>query len=54
MTSTTRSNFSLFDPALVRPALRDAFTKLDPRVQWRNPVMFVVSTVYYISGCINK
>jgi K+-transporting ATPase ATPase B chain len=24
------------------PALRDAFVKLDPRVQWRNPVMFVV------------
>ena len=42
MTTTTRSSFSLLDPALVRPALRDAFTKLDPRVQWRNPVMFVV------------
>ena len=33
---------SLFAPQLVRPALRAAFTKLDPRVQWRNPVMFVV------------
>ncbi|MEK8031455.1 potassium-transporting ATPase subunit KdpB [Ideonella sp. DXS29W] len=32
----------LFDPVLVRPALVDAFKKLDPRVQWRNPVMFVV------------
>lgn len=30
------------DPALVRPALVAAFAKLDPRVQWRNPVMFVV------------
>jgi K+-transporting ATPase ATPase B chain len=40
--STTRISFSLFDPALVRPAIRDAFGKLDPRVQWRNPVMFVV------------
>lgn len=30
------------DKALLRPALRAAFTKLDPRVQWRNPVMFVV------------
>ena len=30
------------DPALVKPALLAAFTKLDPRVQWRNPVMFVV------------
>ena len=40
--ASTRTSFSLFDPALVRPALRDAFVKLDPRVQWRNPVMFVV------------
>ena len=39
---STRTSFSLFDPALVRPAIRDAFVKLDPRVQWRNPVMFVV------------
>ncbi|MDQ2926681.1 MAG: potassium-transporting ATPase subunit KdpB, partial [Pseudomonadota bacterium] len=41
-TASTRSSFSLFDPALLRPAVRDAFVKLDPRVQWRNPVMFVV------------
>ena len=41
-TSTTRTSFSLLDPALVAPALRDAFAKLEPRVQWRNPVMFVV------------
>ena len=36
------AGFSLFDPALTRAALVDAFTKLDPRVQWRNPVMAVV------------
>ena len=40
--STTRISFSLFDPALVRPAIFESFAKLDPRVQWRNPVMFVV------------
>ena len=40
MTST--SSFSLMDPALVKPAIGSAFAKLDPRVQWRNPVMFVV------------
>ena len=40
MTST--KTFSLFDPALLRPAMASAFGKLDPRVQWRNPVMFVV------------
>jgi potassium-transporting ATPase ATP-binding subunit len=39
---TTASTFSLFDPALVKPAIISAFGKLDPRVQWRNPVMFVV------------
>ncbi|QPF75154.1 potassium-transporting ATPase subunit KdpB [Roseateles sp. DAIF2] len=32
----------LFDPKLVNQATKEAFTKLDPRVQWRNPVMFVV------------
>ncbi|MBT9549706.1 MAG: potassium-transporting ATPase subunit KdpB [Hydrogenophaga sp.] len=38
----SRQTLPLFDPALVRPALSDAFRKLDPRVQRRNPVMFVV------------
>ena len=38
----TRQTFTLFDPALIKPAVADAFKKLDPRVQWRNPVMFVV------------
>jgi K+-transporting ATPase ATPase B chain len=38
----SRKTFALFDPALLRPAVADAFKKLDPRVQWRNPVMFVV------------
>jgi K+-transporting ATPase ATPase B chain len=33
---------TLFDPALVKPAHRCRVRKLDPRVQWRNPVMFVV------------
>src|SRR6201986_5051069 len=33
---------SLFDPEIVRPALIESFRKLDPRVQVRNPVMFVV------------
>ena len=38
----TSKKFSLFDPALVKPAVVDSFRKLSPRVQWRNPVMFVV------------
>ncbi|MDM0072188.1 potassium-transporting ATPase subunit KdpB [Variovorax sp. J31P207] len=33
---------SIFDASLVRPALWAAITKLSPRVQWRNPVMFIV------------
>jgi potassium-transporting ATPase ATP-binding subunit len=40
---TTQSNARpLFDPPLVRRAMVDAVAKLDPRVQLRNPVMFVV------------
>ncbi|TKC80014.1 potassium-transporting ATPase subunit KdpB [Trinickia terrae] len=37
--SATRS---MFDPALVRPAIVDSFKKLTPRHQLRNPVMFCV------------
>ena len=33
---------SLFDPAITRRAIVDSFKKLDPRIQARNPVMFVV------------
>src|SRR3954454_16318106 len=32
----------LFDPPIVRQALIDAFKKLDPRREIRNPVMFTV------------
>jgi K+-transporting ATPase ATPase B chain len=38
----TRQKLSMFDRSLLVPAAADAFRKLDPRVQWRNPVMFVV------------
>jgi potassium-transporting ATPase ATP-binding subunit len=38
----TRRAPGLFDRALLGPACFDALRKLDPRVQWRNPVMFVV------------
>ncbi|WP_321801069.1 potassium-transporting ATPase subunit KdpB [Caballeronia sp. J97] len=33
---------SMFDPALVKPAIVDSFRKLAPRTQLRNPVMFCV------------
>jgi K+-transporting ATPase ATPase B chain len=38
----TQRKLSMFDRALVVPALADSLRKLDPRIQWRNPVMFVV------------
>ena len=38
----SRKSLTLFDSALIGPAVIDAFKKLDPRIQWRSPVMFVV------------
>ncbi len=38
----TTKQLSMFDPSLVKPALVEAFRKIDVRVQLRNPVMFVV------------
>src|ERR1700735_4381488 len=37
-----RQQLSLFDRKLIGPALLGSVKKLDPRIQWRNPVMFVV------------
>ncbi len=51
---------SIFNPAIVRPAIGSAFAKLDPRVQLRNPVMFVVwvvsvlTTLLAIAGYAGK
>ncbi len=42
MSLTIKKSNQLLDPALLKPAIAAAFTKLSPRVQWRNPVMFVV------------
>jgi potassium-transporting ATPase ATP-binding subunit len=47
---------SMFDPALVKPAIVDAFRKLGPRTQLRNPVMFcvyvgsILTTVLFIAA----
>ena len=40
-----RSVSSLFDPAIIVPAIGDSFRKLHPRTLIRNPVMFVVEIV---------
>jgi len=38
----SHKKLAMFDPVLVKPAIVDSFRKLNPAVQWRNPVMFVV------------
>ena len=42
----------LFDPPLVRRAVGDAFRKLDPRRQLRNPVMFTVLIGSALTTCL--
>ncbi len=37
-----KGDLSIFDPTIIRRAIPDSFKKLDPRVQIKNPVMFVV------------
>ncbi len=37
-----KKNNSLFQKELVNGALKQSFVKLDPRILWRNPVMFTV------------
>ncbi|WP_193336660.1 potassium-transporting ATPase subunit KdpB [Devosia beringensis] len=43
--STSTPRISVFSPAILLPALRDAFLKLDPRQLFRNPVIFVTEVV---------
>ena len=40
--SRRKGDISIFDGKIIRQAVLDSFVKLDPRVQLRNPVMFVV------------
>jgi K+-transporting ATPase ATPase B chain len=38
---------TMFDPNLVKPAIRQSFIKLAPQTQWRNPVMlWSISAAY--------
>ena len=41
MADRTR-HVSIWDPAIIAPAIADSFRKLDPRIQVKNPVMFIV------------
>jgi len=60
VTTRRRRRQSLLDREILLPALRDSFSKLDPRWQARNPVMFVVeigavmTTYAWITGLFNK
>jgi K+-transporting ATPase ATPase B chain len=49
MTSASRAGgraaSTMLDPAILWPAVGGAFRKLDPRLLWRSPVMFVVEIV---------
>ena len=37
-----RRDTNIFEPEIVKQAIRDSFPKLDPRSQVKNPVMFIV------------
>jgi len=43
---------TLFDPAIVIPAVGDAFIKLDPRTLAKNPVMFVLEAVTALTSIL--
>ena len=43
--ASTRSTVTMLDTKILWPAVGQAFRKLDPRLLWRNPVMFVVAIV---------
>ncbi|PJJ60440.1 potassium-transporting ATPase subunit KdpB [Hymenobacter chitinivorans] len=43
---------SLFQPALVAEAVKQAFVKLDPRIMFRNPVMFTVEVGTAVMFCV--
>jgi K+-transporting ATPase ATPase B chain len=58
MSKSKEDSRSLFDPAIIRPAIGDAFKKLNPREMMKNPVMFVVEvgtalvTVLYLADLL--
>ncbi len=52
--STHPKTNKLFEPALVKEAIRQSFIKLNPRILFRNPVMFTVEigTAVMLAVCI--
>ena len=49
-----KSQTQLFDKTLVVEAIKQSFVKLNPRIMFRNPVMFTVEvgTAYMLAVCI--
>lgn len=49
-----KSSNKLFEPALVKEAFKQSFIKLDPKIMFRNPVMFTVEigTAVMLAVCI--
>ena len=50
----TRNKSKLFEASLVNTALKQSFVKLNPRIMFRNPVMFIVEicTAVMLAVCI--
>jgi potassium-transporting ATPase ATP-binding subunit len=51
-TNKRTAQSTLLDPAILIPAIGQSFTKLDPRLMIRNPVMFVVEIVAALTTVI--
>ena len=45
-------SISIWDPGIIRQAVVDSFRKLAPRVQIRNPVMFIVEASSLLTTAI--
>src|SRR5215469_3206975 len=52
MTDKQSKSRSLWDGKIVRQALLDSFTKLNPRTMMKNPVMFVVEVGSVITSVL--
>jgi K+-transporting ATPase ATPase B chain len=52
--------FTLFETSMLAPAIVEAFRKLDPRVQWQSPVMFVcyvgsiLTTLLFVQALVGQ
>ena len=59
-TAERARRISIWDPNIVRQAIVDSFWKLDPRIQFHNPVMFIVevgsllTTVVFLQELISR